>query len=97
MAKKLIAALLLVCVLCSVLTACKKEKITGEQALQVVLKDMKLNENQVSNVHIHEGTYEDKPCFNIYVDANGVSLLYVVSDVGKILTKGPSAGHSHGH
>ena len=94
MAKKLIAALLLVCMLCSVLTGCGK-KITADQAYQIVLEDLGAAANLADAPHIHEGTYNDKPCFNIYITVDGMSLQYIVSESGKILSKGAGASHSH--
>lgn len=92
--KKWIALLLLGCLLCSMLAGCGK-KITSEEAYQIVLKD--LGEALAATAeapHIHTATYEDKPCFNIFVTVNGMSLQYIISETGKILHKGPGE-HSH--
>lgn len=92
--KKVIALLLTACLLCGLLAACGKE-ITAEEAYQVVLDD--LGETLAATAetpHIHEATYEGKPCFNIFVTVNGMSMQYIVSQSGKILHKGPGE-HSH--
>ena len=92
--KKWIALLLMACLLCSMLSGCGK-KITSEEAYQIVLED--LGETLAATAeapHIHTGTYEDKPCFNIFVTVNGMSLQYIISETGKILHKGPGE-HSH--
>lgn len=92
--KKWIALLLLGCLLCGMLSGCGK-KITAEEAYQIVLED--LGETLAATAeapHIHTGTYEDKPCFNIFVTVNGMSLQYIISETGKILHKGPGE-HSH--
>lgn len=92
--KKVIALLLTACLLCGMLAACGKE-ITAEEAYQVVLDD--LGETLAATAetpHIHEATYEGKPCFNIFVTVNGMSMQYIVSQSGKILHKGPGE-HSH--
>jgi hypothetical protein len=95
MAKRIIAALLLVCILGGMLAGCTKEKITAEQAYQIVLKDLGAAADKAEAPHIHEGTYEEKPCFNIYITVDGMNLQYIISDTGKILSKGPGTGHSH--
>ena len=68
--------------------------ITSDEAYKIVLKDLGVTSDQVSDPHIHEGTYKNKPCYNIYVNVNGESLTYVVSTKGEILYKG-EGGHSH--
>ena len=92
--KKWIALLLTVCLLCGVLAGCNK-KITAEEAYQIVLDDLgETLAATATSPHIHEATYDNKPCFNIFVTVNGVSLNYVISETGKILHKGPGE-HSH--
>ena len=91
--KKWIAILLLIGIVCGLLAGCKKN-ITAEEAYQIVLEDMGVLAESAESPHIHEGTYEDKPCFNIFVTANGQSLQYIVSLTGKILYKGLGE-HSH--
>ena len=94
MKKRIVATLLLVAMLVSLLAACGKE-ITAEEAYQVVLDD--LGETLAATAetpHIHEATYDGKPCFNIFVTVNGMSMQYIVSQSGKILHKGPGE-HSH--
>lgn len=93
MAKKRIALLLAVCLLCSLFCGCGK-KVTQEEAYQIVLEDLGEIGKLVEQPHIHTGTYEGKPCYNIYITVNSISLCYVISENGKILTKGP-ANHSH--
>ena len=91
--KKWIAILLLVGILCGLLAGCGK-KVTAEEAWQIVLEDLGATADLAANPHIHEATFEDKPCFNIFVEVNGVPLQYIVSQNGKILHKGPGE-HSH--
>ena len=96
-ARTAILALVLVCVVCLVgvlVLTCGKETITSEEALEVVLNDLGITESQAGSPHIHEGTYENQSCYNIYITVNGKSLTYVVSTEGKILHKG-EGGHSH--
>ena len=93
MAKKLIALLLLACLLCTMLAGCKS-KITSEEALQIVMDDLGAAASLASSTHVHTGTHDGKPCFNIYVTVNGVSMAYVISETGTILEKGPG-DHSH--
>ena len=92
--KKWIALALAACLLCSLLSGCGK-KVTAEEAYQIVLDD--LGETLAATAespHVHEATYENKPCFNIFVTVNGVSMNYIVSETGKILHKG-AGEHSH--
>ena len=91
--KKWIAMLLLAAFLCSVLAGCKAE-ITADEAYQIVLDDLGVAASLAENPHIHNATYENKPCFNIFVTVDGLSLNYIVSQTGKILHKGPGE-HSH--
>ena len=92
--KKWIAIFLLVGILCGMLAGCKKN-ITADEAYQIVLKDTGVLAENAEAPHIHEGTYEDKPCYNIFISANGQSLQYAVSTTGKILYKGIGEAHSH--
>ena len=92
--EKVIALLLMACLLCGMLAGCGK-KITAEEAHQIVLDD--LGETMAATAeapHIHEGTYEGKPCFNIFITVNGMTMQYIVSENGKILHKG-AGEHSH--
>ncbi len=91
--KKWIALLLLVCIVGGMLAGCGK-KVTADEAWQIVQKDLGAAAEMAANPHVHEATFEDKPCFNIFVEVNGVPLQYIVSENGKILHKGPGE-HSH--
>ena len=91
--KKWIAILLLVGIVCGLMAGCKKN-ITAEEAYQIALEDMGVLAENAESPHIHEGTYGEKPCYNIYVTANGVSFQYILSMSGKILYKG-FGEHSH--
>lgn len=96
-AKSVILILALVCVICLVAVAfitCNKQTITSQEAFDIVLNDLGITAEQTGSPHIHEGTYENQPCYNIYVTANGKSLTYVVSTTGEILHKGEGT-HSH--
>ncbi len=92
--KKVIALLLMACLMCGMLAGCGK-KVTAEEAYQVVLDDLgEALAATAQTPHIHESTYEGKPCFNIFVTVNGLSMQYIISETGKILHKGPGE-HSH--
>ncbi len=93
--KKLIAVMLLVCTLCVAFCACQpKEDITADEAAQIVMDELGGLSANVSDTHVHEGTYSGQPCYNVYVTVGGVSMTYVVSMSGKILHQG-AGGHSH--
>ena len=91
--KKWIALVLLLAIACGLLAGCGK-KITADEAWKVVLEDLGPLGEQAQAPHIHETTYENKPCFNIFVTVNDISLQYIVSENGKILYKG-AGEHSH--
>ena len=96
-AKTTVIVLALVVVLCLVgvlLLTCGKESITSDEAVQIVLDDLGLTSDQVETPHVHEDTYENQSCYNVYITANGKSLTYVVSKSGEILHKGEGS-HSH--
>ena len=98
--KKVIAMVLLACLVCGLVAGCgAKKKLTAEEAYQVVVKDLKETYGEaiaatVASPHIHEATYEGKPCFNIFVTVNGMSLQYIISQTGDILHAG-AGEHSH--
>lgn len=93
--KKILSAVLLVCVIAVALCACQpKENITPDEAVQVVMEDLGILVNNASAPHVHEGTYEGEPCYNVYVTVGAASLVYVVSMQGKILHQG-TGSHSH--
>ena len=93
--KKAISLLLVLCLVSAALCACGGKKITAQEAYQIVLKDLGAAANKAASPHIHEGTFEGKACFNIFINVDGMDIVYVVSDTGKILHKGPGTGHSH--
>ena len=88
------AVVCVVCIVGLIFLAQSEKTITSDEAYKIVLKDLGLTSDQVSNPHIHEGTYKNHSCYNIYVTVNGKSLTYVVSTKGEILYKG-EGGHSH--
>ena len=92
MVKRVIALLLLVCIFGCLLGGCKN-KITAEEAVQIVLTELGATKPDESP-HVHNSTYNGKDCFNVFVTVNGSALVYIVSDTGEILAHGPSS-HSH--
>lgn len=93
--KKIVAALLMICMLCGALCACRPEKsITADDAVKIVAEDLGDRLEEASAPHVHEGTYDDKPCYNVYFTLGDESMLYVVSKDGEILYKGEGS-HSH--
>ena len=96
-AKAIVMGIVLACVLCLVaviVLTCNNGVITSDKAFEVVLNDLGITESQAGSPHIHEGTYENKPCYNVYVTVDGKSLSYVISTKGEILHKGEGS-HSH--
>ena len=95
MKKRLFTLLILICMVLFTICSCESEKkITVDEAFTIMIEDLGENATGVSAPHIHEGTYEGKDCYNIYITANGESLVYVISTSGEILYKG-NGSHSH--
>jgi uncharacterized membrane protein YkoI len=95
--KRAILIFVLVCVVCIVgviLLTCNNGVISSDEALEIVLEDLGVTSAAAVSPHVHEGTYENQACYNIYVTVDGKSLTYVVSTTGEILHKG-EGGHSH--
>lgn len=93
--KKIFAVLLVLCITCVALIACQpKENITADEAIEVVMDELKNVADKVSPPHVHEGTYHGEACYNVYVTVGDASLVYVVSMSGKVLHTG-SGAHSH--
>ena len=95
MMKRLFSWLMLICLVCGVLCSCQpKEEITSEEAVQIVMSDLKDKAAEAGTPHVHTGSYEDQACYNIYVTVDGAPLEYVISLYGEILHKG-FGSHSH--
>lgn len=94
--KKIIAALLMICVFCGALCGCQAEKgINADDAIKIVAEDLGDRLLEASAPHVHEGTYNEKPCYNVYFSLDDESMLYVISaEDGEILYKGEGS-HSH--
>ena len=93
--KRLIVLLVLACTVCVMLCACQpKEEITAEEAVQIVMDDLGETAADAGPPHVHEGTYDGNPCYNIYITAGDLPFEYVVSIYGDILHKG-FGSHSH--
>ncbi len=96
-AKTAVLILALICLICIVgviLLTCSNESISSDEALDIVLEDLGITEQEAGSPHIHEGTYQNQACYNVYITANGKSLTYVVSTTGEILHKSEGE-HSH--
>ena len=96
-AKTTIIAIVVICVVCLagiILLSKNNKTIDSDEAFAIVLEDLGMTESEVGTPHVHEDTYENQSCYNIYVTVNGESLTYVVSTKGEILHKGEGS-HSH--
>ncbi len=94
MIKRLLAALVAALLICCTLTACGEEKITPQQAYEAVLTDLGDAATSAQSPHVHEGEYNGKNCYTIYVTVGEENLVYSVSFSGEILNK---AHGSHAH
>ena len=99
MTKRIIAFALLIVMVGSLLLACDSSKsgpITDEEAIAIALKDMGISEKDADAVHIHVGTHEGQPCFNVYITYGSTNKTYVIHPIsGDILEILDGAGHSH--
>ena len=92
--KKIIAALLLVCMTITLLAGCGDGQIDAEKAQKIVLEDLGVKADQVT-MHTHITTYENQACYSIYVTIGDETLEYIInSETGEILVIQESA-HSH--
>ena len=97
MNKRIIAMLLMLCMVLCIFTACgSKEEttITVDDAWQIVLTDLGDDAVNATAPHVHDGTYDNQECYNIFFNVGDESLTYVVSTTGEILYKGEGE-HSH--
>ena len=94
MFKKVTALVLVICLLGLALCACSKKTVSADEAWQIVLEDLGENADKAAEPHIHESTYKNKPCYNIFVTVGKESLVYIVTEKGEIVHRG-IGGHSH--
>ena len=91
--KKIVSLMLVTVLLLTMLVGCGSG-MSVEKAQKIVLKDLGVSADQVT-MHTHIGSYENTPCFSIYVTVNGENLEYSVSaDTGEILNVAHS-DHAH--
>lgn len=94
MIKRIVSLLLVLVLAAGVLAGCGNSTISTEKAQKIVLKDLGVKADEVT-MHVHIGTFENVPCYSIYVTVNGENLEYSVSaDDGTILNIAHS-DHSH--
>ena len=99
MFKRIIVFALLAALLCGVLAACDEGKgdyLEEQDAVAIVLKDLGIKTEDATSIHVHVGTHDNQPCFNVYITYKGVSKTYIVSSIsGDILSIEDGSGHSH--
>ena len=96
MTKRLISLLLILCTVCALLCACQSgEKITSEQAIEIVKNDLGDAAENMGDPHVHASTYDGTECYNIYITVEKMPFVYVISVYGDILHKGFSSEHAH--
>ena len=99
MLKRLTAILLLCALVLALATACggKSSIITTEQAQKIALEAAGVSDEDAAQVHVHVGSYEDTPCFDVFVTVGSVTYEYMIdAKTGEVLYSGESdGGHSH--
>lgn len=97
MKMRLLALIAALCLLTGLLAACSSEPevITIEEAQQIVLDDLGVSADEVSDIHTHIGTVDGIACYNISVTVGSVSKTYSInSTTGEIISV-TDGGHSH--
>ena len=98
MLKRIAAIVLLVMMTLGLMTACTEEKepISQAEAVAIVMEDLGIDNSDNPSIHVHEGEYKDKPCFNVYVTVGEISKTYVIAvNGGDIIGVMDGSGHSH--
>ena len=97
MLKKILTVVLLACLVAALFCGCDEQKsITDQEAAFAVLEEMGISMEDTDSLHIHEGAYNGKDVFNVYITVGGHSYTYVVSAAdGAILSVTEGAGHAH--
>lgn len=88
MKKSIICILLL---LALTLAACGGNNgvISEEEAFELALQELQLDEDDVTDIHTHKTTYEEQPCYNIHITTEDGEYEVYISATGEILrTKG---------
>ena len=94
MIKRLIAILLILCVVCGTFVACAGNKqITAQKAQKIALKDMGAVPS-LSQVHTHESETENGIYYSVSITYGNQSMTYVISNTGEIVSKTEGA-HTH--
>ena len=84
MKRRIIAIAFVLCLICAVLVGCSKN-ITADEACQVVYDDLGISAVQAGHPHVHEGTFGDIPCYNIYITVGETNWFYSVTTEGEIV------------
>ena len=100
MLKRSIAIILLVIMVGGLLIACdnepEKEPISEAEAVNIVMKDLGVEQSDNPSIHVHQGTQSGKEVFNVYVTVGNVSKTDVLAvKGGDILAILDGSGHSH--
>lgn len=94
MIKRIISLLLALVLATGILAGCGDSTISTEKAQKIVLKDLGVDADEVT-MHMHIGTYEDMPCYSIYVTVNGENLEYSISSTDGTILNIAHSDHSH--
>lgn len=100
MTKRMTAFFLILAMLAAVLCGCGNNKssiISLEEAQKIALEDAGITADEAGEIHVHVASYEDTPCYGIYITVNGTPYEYMIAaQTGEILNISISeGGHSH--
>ena len=94
--KRVIALLLVLLMTAALFAGCKDDSpMDANEAVEYVLEALDAKESELSNIHIHPGTYEDAVVYNVSFGYKGENFTYSVDAyTGEILHIAEGA-HSH--
>lgn len=96
MKKRIIAILLLICMLLGVLAACEKnEAVSAEEAEQIVIEHLGAAQREISELHTHiEENDDGVVCYSIHITVKGTTYTCVVhSRTGEVLSVEEGSSH----
>ncbi len=89
--KKLLAVLLLVCLVLCAAGCADSGVMSQEKAEKIAIEALGFQEKDVTNVSVHPTTYEGKSCYGYHINVEGHNYEVIVdATTGDVLYKGDS-------